>query len=180
MAGVKITDLTTLGSAASDDLLYIVDVSDTTESPQGTSKQIEVANILALVPASTDVQSVTGDLVDNSDPLNPVVSRPYLTWVGKLTQTGTADPTAVVLENTLGETLTYDRGTTGRYVLISPTNLFDQATTLVLVTAGTSTYNDCFVVVSGMTATTITLDNYGNGGGLQDVFSNMNIEIRVY
>jgi hypothetical protein len=45
MAGVKITDLTTLGTAASDDLLYIVDVSDNTESAEGTSKQIEVANI---------------------------------------------------------------------------------------------------------------------------------------
>ena len=46
MAGVKITDLTPLGTAASDDLLYIVDVSDTSESPEGTSKQIEVGNLL--------------------------------------------------------------------------------------------------------------------------------------
>jgi hypothetical protein len=45
MAGVKITDLTTLATAASDDLLYIVDISDTTESPQGTSKSIEVGNL---------------------------------------------------------------------------------------------------------------------------------------
>jgi hypothetical protein len=47
MAGVKITDLNTLSTAASDDLLYIVDVSDTTQSPQGTSKQIEVGNIFS-------------------------------------------------------------------------------------------------------------------------------------
>jgi hypothetical protein len=47
MAGIKITDLTPLGTSASDDLLYIVDVSDTTQSPEGTSKQIEVGNMFS-------------------------------------------------------------------------------------------------------------------------------------
>ncbi len=45
MAGVKITDLGTLTTAVNEDLLYIVDVSDTSQSPQGTSKQIEVGNM---------------------------------------------------------------------------------------------------------------------------------------
>lgn len=46
MAGIKITDLATLTSPQSDDLLYIVDVSDTSQSPQGTSKQIELGDIV--------------------------------------------------------------------------------------------------------------------------------------
>ena len=47
MAGVKITDLVTITSAASDDLLYIVDVSNMDESPQGTSSQIEVGKMFS-------------------------------------------------------------------------------------------------------------------------------------
>ena len=40
MANKKLTDLTELTTPADNDFLYIVDVSDTTESPQGTSKKI--------------------------------------------------------------------------------------------------------------------------------------------
>jgi hypothetical protein len=45
MAGIKITDLTALTTAATDDYLCIVDVSDTTSSPEGTTKKIEVNNL---------------------------------------------------------------------------------------------------------------------------------------
>jgi hypothetical protein len=45
MAGVKVTDLTTLGTAASDDVMYIVDTST------NESKQIEVGNIVNLQTA---------------------------------------------------------------------------------------------------------------------------------
>lgn len=49
MAGIKITDLTPLGVATSDDLLYIVDVNDTTQSPEGTSKKIQLQNIASAI-----------------------------------------------------------------------------------------------------------------------------------
>ena len=46
MAGVKITDLSPLLTTPVDgDLFYIVDISDTTESPEGTSKKIEFGNL---------------------------------------------------------------------------------------------------------------------------------------
>ena len=45
MAGRKITQLPTLTTPAATDKLVIVDVSDTSESPQGTSKQIALENL---------------------------------------------------------------------------------------------------------------------------------------
>jgi hypothetical protein len=65
MAGVKITDLGTLTTAVDADLLYIVDVSDTSQSPEGTSKQIELGNIISsgnwtpVVSGETYSESVT-------------------------------------------------------------------------------------------------------------------------
>jgi hypothetical protein len=60
MAGVKITDLGILTTAVDADLLYIVDVSDTSQSPQGTSKQIEVGNIVKSGSWTPTVTSLSG------------------------------------------------------------------------------------------------------------------------
>jgi len=46
MAGRKLTVLPSLGAKpADDDKLYIVDVSDTSESPQGTSKEVSYSEL---------------------------------------------------------------------------------------------------------------------------------------
>ncbi len=45
MAFQKLTDKTALTAAASDDLMHIVDVSDTTGSAAGTSKKITVSDL---------------------------------------------------------------------------------------------------------------------------------------
>lgn len=45
MANKKVTALTELTSAASDDVLYIVDTSDTSGGASGTSKKIQVTNL---------------------------------------------------------------------------------------------------------------------------------------
>ena len=63
MAGVKITDLTPLGVATSDDLLYIVDVNDTTQSPEGTSKKIQLQNIVSAIglESGTFTPTISGE-----------------------------------------------------------------------------------------------------------------------
>ena len=63
MAGVKITDLGTLTTAVDADLLYIVDVNDTTQSPQGTSKQIEVGNMFSSGTYTPTVSGVVNSIL---------------------------------------------------------------------------------------------------------------------
>ena len=62
MATKKVTQLTTATSAADLDLVMIVDVDDTTMSPEGTNKQITKANLLSgvggiLTQVSTSVNN---------------------------------------------------------------------------------------------------------------------------
>ena len=54
--------------------------------------------------ASSGIESITGDFVNNTDPLNPIIEdpRPYKVYTALLSQSGTNAPTAIVLENTLG------------------------------------------------------------------------------
>lgn len=60
MAIRKISDLTTATSAADDDLVQIVDVSDTTYASTGTNKQIEVADLFAGRGGGTVTSVATG------------------------------------------------------------------------------------------------------------------------
>jgi hypothetical protein len=66
MAGVKVTDLPPLGTAASDDIMYIVDTST------NTSKQIEVQNLVGGLP---DIESgAWNPTPTNAGGTNPSVS----------------------------------------------------------------------------------------------------------
>jgi hypothetical protein len=65
MAGVKVTDLPALGTAASDDIMYIVDTST------NTSKQIEVQNLVGGLP---DIESgAWNPTATNAGGTNPII-----------------------------------------------------------------------------------------------------------
>jgi hypothetical protein len=77
MADERLTDRTTLSELADGDLIHVVDISDTTDNPLGTSKKglWSLFKSTLLTYFNTQyLRSVTGDSVDNTDPLNPVVN----------------------------------------------------------------------------------------------------------
>ena len=86
MAGVKVTDLSTLGAAAADDILYIVDTST------NTSKQIEVQNLVGGLP---DIES--GDW--SPTPTNGGGTNPVITILkGNYSRVGTVVTCSLLLE----------------------------------------------------------------------------------
>ena len=88
MAGIKITDLTALSVAESADYLCIVDVSDTSQSPAGTTKKIELGNVV-----ESGTWTPTLDGADGACS-NPVLVKAQYSKVGNIvncTITGTVD-----------------------------------------------------------------------------------------
>lgn len=72
MAIKKVTDLDALTAVADDDLLMVVDVSDTTDSPEGTSKKVERGDLVG-----TFYTVLHGSFFDSS------VRDVYLPWTGE-------------------------------------------------------------------------------------------------
>lgn len=72
----KLTDRTTLANPALDDKFHVVDISDTTDDPAGTSKQVVLSAIGALFVANTTVvANVKTDLPAPSGGKIPLVAN---------------------------------------------------------------------------------------------------------
>src|SRR5210317_628113 len=96
MANKKISALTALGATpAVGDIIPITDVSDTTGSPQGTTKKVTVANLVAAAPQ--------GDLEASnnlSDVASASISRTNLGLGDAATKTvGTADTNVLAVSS---------------------------------------------------------------------------------
>ena len=86
----EITNYTSLPSAATNDVLPIVDVSDTAQSPNGTTKQITTAALLSSVAGGTLTPPV-GDIGGTTSA--PTVVSTHLTAALPTAQGGTGNAT---------------------------------------------------------------------------------------
>lgn len=104
MADSKITGLTALGAApATNDLVPIVDVSDTTDSANGTTKKMTVANLMT-APTIADFTNANHDHGDADDG-GQLTDAALSTAVG-IAKGGTGQTTATAAFDALAPTTT--------------------------------------------------------------------------
>lgn len=116
-------------------------------------------------------------LSPNGDITNLEVA--YTKYVFFLSQTGAADPTAIVLENTIspGNDITWSRPGVGNYTG-TLNGVFTTDKTFIMVNQ--NSYNNS-IVSAVASLDSISISTYINGVGLSDdILSNTPIEIRVY
>lgn len=127
MPSQEIDDFTALTTPAAGDLLPIVDVSDTTDSPQGTTKKIAVSDL------------VTGTVVPDDSVTNAkLANMAQATIKGRASGAGTGDPTdltgtqaTAIFDNVVG-----DSGSGGTKGLVPAPGAGDAAAGKYLDAAG--------------------------------------------
>lgn len=140
-------------------------------------KRIE-DQITTIIGGSGGVSTITGEWVDNSDPENPTINRPYSTYVALLTQTGTSAPTAIVLENTLGVTPTFTYNGAGQYKInVALANLNKVFYTM----PNKAQFDLCEAKVQSIDSAGFNLRSIDDtGANLNGLMENTPIEIRIY
>ena len=121
------------------------------------------------------VESVTGDLVDDTDPLNPVVNLPYLYFEALLTQTGTDAPVVTILHNNTGITWTAVYDEIGIY-FIEPDTAPDPDKVSVYCTNGSSS-GDIHAFWRG---DKLSIRTQAAGIPTNSILSNSAVEVRIY
>jgi hypothetical protein len=146
----KISQYPILSNPTEDDILIGTDVNSSDET-----RNFSIGSIVELVAA-----------------------RPYKVYTVLLTQAGTSDPVATILENTLGEIPVWTRDVTGNYYLDSTSNLF---TTNKTFTTVTNREINTLQFISVQSETQIYLEQINRvTSAYTDSMVEIPIEIRVY
>lgn len=148
MADKKITDLTALTSIASGDILYVVDISDTTDSSSGSSRKITFANLTSGLASSSHTHTLSSitDITASAAELNVLDGIPgtltatelgYVDGVTSAIQTQ-LDAKAPLASPTFTGTVTLPVGLTGVLRADSGVVSVDSDVTDIVAAASTS------------------------------------------
>jgi hypothetical protein len=146
---------------------------------------VVTAGTKGIIVGDGQTLSSDGMVVNNlivTGTINGAVSLPYKKYVALLNQSGTSDPTAIVLENTFSEIPTFLRASTGVYKL-QLTDAFTLDKTFIVsgsadVSGGSGDF--ATLIARRFDEDTITLYTYDNFTSADALLVNTSIEIRVY
>ena len=114
------------------------------------------------------------ETLESTEPPEAGGGLPYKVYSALITQTGTNDPTVIILENTLGETIVWTRQFAGSYLGTS-TGTFTANKTSVSLTSRGVIFKDCYnniIEIGTYISSTVT--------GADGLLNRELIEIRVY
>jgi len=154
MADQMVSDLTGISSAADDDLLYIVDVSDTTDDASGSSRKITRQQFLG----------VTGDVVgvgDTQTLTNKTLTSPIISTIsntGTLTLPISTDTLVgrATTDTLTNKTLTNPTLTTPTLGVATATSINKVTITAPATSATLTIANGASLITSGAYAVTLT------------------------
>jgi hypothetical protein len=129
------------------------------------------------ITCSDSSLTVKGNIT--ADTLEGYYEIGYKVYAALLTQTGTSDPSATVLTNTLGEVPTYAYVSAGRYELNITGTLFLQNKTAVWFGASRNSSGVVEMLYDGSSKITIYTRDLA-GSAIDEVLNYTYIEVRVY
>ena len=101
----------------------------------------------------------------------------YTVYTALVTQITTGTPTAVILQDTIGGTITWSRASVGSYkATISGTTYVENKTAVIISTTNASKN----ISATRKTTTDVALEQKDLANALIDAFDNVTIEIRIY
>lgn len=169
-------DITTI----ENDILNLQNTDITTQGSINTINSTIYSINLSIININTTINDVITQLNSLVTP-----SKPYKVYTALLTQLGTDDPIANVLENTIGE-INFIRDDVGAYKVISPAGLFTLNKVVFIIgerDGADANTTDGFMVTSMSENTETELKFFFNmifGPGADNNMHSRFIEIRVY
>jgi hypothetical protein len=124
----------------------------------------------------TEVGTNLKEIVDYVDQEIETVSAPYKSYVALINQSEVADPTATVIYNNIGATISFSYLSTGEFLVTPSSAIFTNNKTVVFLTTEGSVGNEQNKIFG---ASRFSDSAIGLFCGTNDIV-NLNFEIRIY
>tara|TARA_R110002096_G_C14132018_1_gene681992 strand:+ start:102 stop:569 length:468 start_codon:yes stop_codon:yes gene_type:complete len=147
--------------------------------PKGTPKKGDYIIGTSMPPVDSDEMPTTRNFSVSSIAAFANPSVGYSSYVALITQVNTDAPTAKILQNTTGATLTWARTSAGIFTVTSNISVFTADKTIVFANCGddNSASGDPDIIWARTSNTVLTITA---SAGLNSVLTDGSFEVRIY